>query len=244
MVRIIIINKNGECKEHVVKKIIFNELYKKCGFKNNNNFDKRITWNTTLNKKKIFINVFAKNNGRANNENKFDFPPPIDNDLYFGNIIITACINKNDENNVIDITEKMWLKIYENLMGGFEDIENTDDEEEEEEEEIPPELLTKHGYKKDGFIIDDEDDDDDEETDDETSETDDDSNDDDDDETDDDDDDDETDDDDDETDDDDDEYNNNKKHQKNNNKCYDSNVNNIFNEDNSDGLQEEEYCNE
>jgi hypothetical protein len=158
MVKVVIIDKNGDCKDIEMKKIIFGDLYKKCGFKNNNNFDKRITWKINHKKKHLFINIFAKNNGRANTENKFDFPPPIDNDLFFGNIIIVACSKTNDEDNVIDINVSTWCKIYESLMGGFENIENTDDEE-EEEEEIPPELLTKHGYKKDGFIISDEDDD-------------------------------------------------------------------------------------
>ena len=170
MVKVVIINKNGDCNDSEMKKILFSELYKKCGFKNNNNFDKRFSWKIVHKKQTLYINVFAKNNGRANTENKFDFPPPIDNELYFGNIVIVACVEDNNEDNVIDITVDMWSKIYESLMGGFENIENTDDEEEEEEEEIPPELLTKHGYKKDGFIVDDEDsssenDDDDDETD-------------------------------------------------------------------------------
>ena len=166
MVNVVIIQKGGDCKTHVLKKCIFTELYKKCGFKNNNNFEKRITWKIVYKKNKLFINLFAKDNGRATTENKFDLPPPIDNNLYFGSMILVACTNENTEENCIDINVDMWCKIYESLMGGFEDITNTDDEE-EEEEYVPPELLTKHGYKKDGFIVSDEDEDEEEDDDDE-----------------------------------------------------------------------------
>jgi hypothetical protein len=152
MVSVVIIQKNGDCKNHELKNCKFNDLYKKCGFKNNNHFDKRTTWTIIYKKNKLFINLFAKNNGRANTENKFDLPPPVDNDLFFGNMIIVACTKKNNEQNITNINVDTWCKIYESLMGGFENIENTDDEE-EEEEEIPPELMTKHGYKKDGFIV-------------------------------------------------------------------------------------------
>ena len=156
MVSVVIIQKNGVCKNRELKKCIFDELYKKCGFKNDNYFEKRTTWTIVYKKNKLFINLFAKNNGRANTENKFDLPPPVDNDLFFGNMIIVACTKQNNEKNTTNINTEIWNKIYESLMGGFENIENTDDEE-EEEEEIPPELMTKHGYKKDGFIVSDDD---------------------------------------------------------------------------------------
>ena len=41
----------------------------------------------------------------------------------------------------------MWKEIYDKLMGGFENIENTDDEEEEEEQYSNSEL-TNDGYLK------------------------------------------------------------------------------------------------
>ena len=50
----------------------------------------------------------------------------------------------------------MWEKIYEKLMGGFEDL--IDDDEESEEDYIPPQFKTKQGYsKEDNFIVDDDD---------------------------------------------------------------------------------------
>jgi hypothetical protein len=49
-----------------------------------------------------------------------------------------------------------WLKIYETLFGGFEDIENEDDESEPDDlETIKKDMKTKKGgYLKDGFVVD------------------------------------------------------------------------------------------
>ena len=41
-------------------------------------------WNVKCDSKKYFIEVYAKTEGRTNSENKYDFPPPIDNALFFG----------------------------------------------------------------------------------------------------------------------------------------------------------------
>lgn len=152
MVNIVIIDKNGDKKTQNIKFDGFDGLHKKCGFRTSKDFSKRMTWNLEYKNLKLCIGVFAKNAGKATTENKFDFPPPIDNDLYFGKIAIIACLNKFDEVNITDLTHTTWEKIYESLMGGFEDIENTDNEE-ESEEDIPEELRTAHGYKKDGFVV-------------------------------------------------------------------------------------------
>ena len=51
----------------------------------------------------------------------------------------------------------LWDKIYEVLMGGFEDLSKCAKEDEDEEDEldnIPDSKKTKTGYLKDGFIVD------------------------------------------------------------------------------------------
>ena len=99
-----------------------------------------------------------KIHGRAGNENKYEFPPPIESDLYFGKCLL---MNKL-ENKLVDLTQNEWEDIYNYLFGGFDEL----DESESEEEEDDDVELTKEGYEKDGFIVDenvDEDDDDEEE---------------------------------------------------------------------------------
>ena len=68
-------------------------------------------------------------------------------------------IPKN-ENVSSDFDDKEWLKLYEHLFGGFEDL--GDEDSFSEEEDIPDELKTKHGYMKDGFVVSSSDADDDE----------------------------------------------------------------------------------
>ena len=157
---IIIVDKTGVLKTHNVKDFNTDDLYKKCGFKKSDDFIQQTEWGVKLptEKDKIYIRVFAKTTGRANNENKYDFPPPIDNTLFFGNCAIVAHIRDTPSScKHIDLTIPLWDKIYEKLFGGFEDLTATAKEDEEEEDEllhVPSEKKTKDGYLKDGFVVD------------------------------------------------------------------------------------------
>ena len=97
------------------------------------------------------IEVYGKTEGRANQENKYEFPPPIDKTLFFGSCIL---ISRDNDNNPINLKTDEWDKIYDVLYGGFKDIGSMDSEEEDEEDETLP--RTKTGYFKDDFVIDDD----------------------------------------------------------------------------------------
>jgi len=103
--------------------------------------------------------MYGKLNGKANMENKYDFPPPVDKKLYFGSCALVGMI-RDDSNNksLINLSIELWNKIYEKLFGGFEDLTLTcveDDEEDDELENIPKNMKTKKGgYLKDGFVVD------------------------------------------------------------------------------------------
>jgi len=155
---IIIVEKNGTLKSLAIKDFKLEELFKKCGFKKGEDFLKQVEWNAKYDGKKYFIEVYGKTDGRANSENKYDFPPPIDNTLFFGSCAILAYIKKDDSNQTYtDLSLPLWNKIYEKLFGGFEDLAATAVEDEAEEDElanIPKEKKTKQGYLKDGFVVD------------------------------------------------------------------------------------------
>ena len=156
---IIIVEKTGILKSLSIKDYKEEELYKKFWFKNINNFIKQTEWDIIENKIKYKILVYGKTDGRANNENKYDFPPPIDNILFFGNCAIIAKIkNKNKTENLINLSLELWKKIYSKLFGGFEDLALCAIEDEYEEDEldnIPKHKKTKKGgYLKDGFVVD------------------------------------------------------------------------------------------
>jgi hypothetical protein len=155
---VIIVEKTGTLKSLQIKDFKEEELFKKCGFKKPEEFMKQVEWNVKLHGLKYIINVYAKSDGRANSENKYDFPPPIDKILFYGNCAIVAR-RKTDEGKIelFNLSLELWEKIYEKLFGGFENLGDTmiaDEEEEDELEKIPKEKKTKQGYLKDGFVID------------------------------------------------------------------------------------------
>ena len=161
----LIIEKNGSIKEVNIKSFNEEELYKKAGFKTPENFEKQTEWGAEIEGNQYSISIYGKTVGRAGQENKYEFPPPIDNVLFFGNCIL---INKK-EKTPINITKEEWKHVYEFLYGGFEDIGDEDSEEssEDEDENLPK---TKQGYVKDDFIVDDDEDDDEDYTEEESEE--------------------------------------------------------------------------
>ena len=156
MVNIILVDKSGDlkiCKYNIDKG---DELYKKCKFKKQENFEKRTTWKTKKSKYDFnSVSLYSRNTGKANTENKYDFPPPVDTPLYFGVCALVA----NDENDdCIDLSIEAWETFYEELFGGFENLADSIAEDENEEDEldnIAAEMKTKSGYLKDDFVVDD-----------------------------------------------------------------------------------------
>ena len=154
MVNIVLIEKTGEmktCKYNIEK----DELYKKCKFKKSDGFELRHSWKTKKSKYSFStVSLYARDTGKANTENKYDLPPPIDNILYFGCIALIA----KDEDEHVDLSVEEWTIFYEDLFGGFENLADTAKEDEEEEDElanIPAEMKTKTGYLKDDFVVED-----------------------------------------------------------------------------------------
>ena len=160
MVKLIVIDKGCNLKCSSIKNVKLDELYKKCNFRKSDDFDKRHTWKMDDSN---YVTIFSKNKGRANSENKYDLPPPVDTDLYYGSMLLLKHeTNEIKKDNVKDLTIEEWNKLYEKLFGGFEDLNEEDSY--SEEEEIPEHLKTKDGYSKEGgFVVDDDEEDEDEE---------------------------------------------------------------------------------
>lgn len=177
MPNIVVVNRDGSLKSVSIKSDSWNEseLYKKAGFKIETGFDVQGKFRVG---KDRCVKVYGKVNGKANTENKYDFPPPIDNTLFFGNCLLV--LTNTETKQVLDLTMDEWEKMYERLFGGFEDLNSNGgaivadmidqkmDEMEmtEEEKKIladPNTKFSRQGYVMDGFIVDDEDTDEDEE---------------------------------------------------------------------------------
>ena len=162
MIDILMIEKGGNVKELSLKKCVAEDFYKKAGLKKADGFTCLHTWDLEkFQGSEYHISIYGKKEGRAGQENKYELPPPLDNDLLFGNLILVNQVN----NKYVSFTSKEWKSIYEHLYGGFEDLDDDSEEEETDEDDGIPK--TKTGYVKDGFVVDedeDEIDDEDDET--------------------------------------------------------------------------------
>ncbi len=158
MVKIVFVSKDASLNEKSVKNLDLKTLHVKCNVKQDS-FGKRHTWKV----KGAYYSVYAKDTGRHSSENKYDLPPPVDEELYFNTMAILKHSDEKITNeNVVDLTKEEWEKTYEHLFGGFENLDDTSGEMsvDEEEENLSESEKTKQGYKKDGFVVDDDDEDD------------------------------------------------------------------------------------
>ena len=154
--KVVVVNKGGDLKDVTVKDFDISNLYKKCGFRKAEGFELRHKFEKVkVNGERYDVHVYSRNNGKSGTENKYDMPPPIDNDLYFGNVALVRWCR--DEEDYVDLTVDDWKKVYNKLFKGFEDLSITaedDANESDELDEISPSMKTKHGYLKDGFVVD------------------------------------------------------------------------------------------
>lgn len=170
---VVIVEKTGTLKNLCIKSFNEDELYKKCGFKSAENFKKHCEWKIKKADLTYIISAYGKTVGKSMSENKYDFPPPIDNTLFFGNCVLVCHTEYKGESGsplLESVDIELWEKLYEVLFGGFEDLSATAAEDEfevDELENIPASKKTKvGGYLKDGFVVDeDEDEEDDNEED-------------------------------------------------------------------------------
>ena len=161
MTKIVIVEKSGSLKTVQLKNFDVETICKKAGIKSLDGFQLQHTWGAEDGLDEN-ISLYAKTEGRAGQENKYDFPPPADNWLFFGPCVL---VGRNPETGeALDLDETEWEDIYEYLFGGFEDIGSEDSEEDRDTEDELEDLkaagitteTTKHGYIKDGFIADSE----------------------------------------------------------------------------------------
>jgi hypothetical protein len=159
-VTVLIVEKNGAIQECELKSYNEAELYKKAGLKSASGFELQTEWGAEIDGRAYSVSVFGKTSGRAGQENKYEFPPPIDNVLLFGSCVLVNKVN----GKAADLSSDEWTKIYEHLYGGFEDLGDEDSEmsEDDVDDDVP---RTKEGYVKDDFVVDDDEDDDDYESD-------------------------------------------------------------------------------
>jgi hypothetical protein len=155
MPSLILVDKSGKLKSIKTDGLDLSALCKKCGFKSIDGFALAHTWSVAFNEIEYKLCLYGKTTGRANSENKYEFPPPMDNTLFFG-----SCVVLNIENGIVaDLSVKDFEDIMEHLYGGFEDVDSEDEEIESSDDEVVGLPKTKDGYVKDDFVVDSDDED-------------------------------------------------------------------------------------
>lgn len=159
MPSVLIVEKNGTIKPYGIKSYVEEDLFKKAGFKTPDGFQRHAVWSVELHETVYHVGLYGKLVGRANTENKYDFPPPVDGLLFFGNCVL---VNKTADGIAVHLSLNEWASIYRKLFGGFHDL-NEAHSSSEEEVDTDEELaqvgaavkLTREGYVDDGFVVDD-----------------------------------------------------------------------------------------
>jgi hypothetical protein len=148
LLSILLVAKTGVVNAINVKEFGESDLYKRAGFKHVEGFEQRAVYPHGSD---MEIHVYGKVSGRAGQENKYEFPPPIAETLFFGTVVLVA----KEMDTPTNLTIAEWEVAYQALMGGFEDLGTEDTEttisSASSEEQQP---LTRDGYVKDDFVVD------------------------------------------------------------------------------------------
>lgn len=157
---VLIVETNGTIKELAMKQYAEEDLYKRAGFKTSDGFKLHCTFVAASG---TIMRLYGKSVGKANRENKYEFPPPVDQTLFFGSCLLMAMDATTME--PIDFPKAAWETLYVQLHGGFDDLDEVGGDENDAAADAAEayantlELglaLTKEGYAKDGFIVDDD----------------------------------------------------------------------------------------
>lgn len=172
---IVIVERNGDLRASSINAYTPLELAKKCKLKTASGFEIRAEWaysGGSSTDERFMVELWAREDGSAGQENKYEFPPPVDTILFFGACALVAK-DMTSRHSIIPLTLEKWDKMYNFLFGGFDSLANCDDDDDEEDEldSIPAHRKTKDGYLKDGFVVDSSEDDDDDEDDEDTDES-------------------------------------------------------------------------
>ena len=83
--------------------------------------------------------LFGYTTGKAGTENKHELPPPHDNTLCFGDIIMLASTDEKSWSNPVPLKSGDYETFYTRAFGGFEDLDSEEEDEPEPEVEAEAE---------------------------------------------------------------------------------------------------------
>jgi len=123
-VGVLIVEKAGILKPLCVKIYKETELYKRCGFKSDVNFQKRGEWYINRDDKCYTIYAYGKDVGRLGFENNYSFPPPLNTPSLFGNCVLVLHVERNS-NPGTSIVETLTVDFWNSIATEMEHVNNT-----------------------------------------------------------------------------------------------------------------------
>ncbi len=131
----LVLSHSGEIK---TAKISLQSEEKGCQLSDIQKFLKKKTAPEVLGKfpwKKHSLHLIGYKEGKAGTENKHELPPPLDNQLFFGDIVLLHAKEETSFVKPLAMTTEEYEIFYTQMFEGFEDLDENEEEEEEEEEE-------------------------------------------------------------------------------------------------------------
>jgi DNA-directed RNA polymerase subunit M/transcription elongation factor TFIIS len=86
--------------------------------------------------KKHSLHLIGYKEGKAGTENKHELPPPLDNQLFFGDIVLLHTKEDTSFAKPLPMTTEEYEMFYTQMFEGFEDLDENEEEDEEDEEEL------------------------------------------------------------------------------------------------------------
>lgn len=80
------------------------------------------------------LTLIGYTSGKAGSENKHELPPPFDNTLCFGDVVLIASLYPTTYTKPVAFKPEDYEAFYTKMFGGFDDIDSEDEEDDEAEE--------------------------------------------------------------------------------------------------------------
>ena len=84
--------------------------------------------------KKHTLHLIGYKDGKAGTENKHELPPPLDNQLFFGDIVVLYSKEDNSFAKPLSLSTEDYETFYTQMFEGFEDLDENEEEDDEEED--------------------------------------------------------------------------------------------------------------
>jgi hypothetical protein len=94
------------------------------------------------------VSVYGWTDGSESKINKHDLPPPIDNILYYGDVLVV----KHENGKLKDFSKTDYNKFYDDAFGGFDDIVSEDESSEDEPTQSDIDFIASDSELSEGNI--------------------------------------------------------------------------------------------